>query len=32
MKNDCIASASAYDWEKITSDIEKYYLSVIETR
>jgi glycosyltransferase involved in cell wall biosynthesis len=32
MKNDCITSASAYDWEKITSDIEKYYLSVIETR
>jgi L-malate glycosyltransferase len=32
MKNDCIASASAFDWEKITSDIEKYYLSVIETR
>jgi glycosyltransferase involved in cell wall biosynthesis len=32
MKNDCIASALAYDWEKITSDIEKYYLSVIETR
>jgi glycosyltransferase involved in cell wall biosynthesis len=30
MKNDCIASASAYDWEKITSDIERYYLSVIE--
>jgi len=32
MKNDCIASASAYDWEKITSHVEKYYLSVIETR
>jgi len=32
MKNDCIASASAFDWEKITSDIERYYLSVIETR
>jgi glycosyltransferase involved in cell wall biosynthesis len=32
MKNDCIESASAYDWEKITSDIERYYLSVIETR
>jgi glycosyltransferase involved in cell wall biosynthesis len=31
MKNDCIASASAFDWEKITSDIERYYLSVIET-
>ena len=30
MKNDCIASASAYDWEKITSDNEEYYLSVIE--
>jgi glycosyltransferase involved in cell wall biosynthesis len=32
MKNDCIASATAFDWEKITSDLEKYYLSVIETR
>jgi glycosyltransferase involved in cell wall biosynthesis len=32
MNNDCIASASAYDWEKITSDIERYYLSVIEPR
>jgi glycosyltransferase involved in cell wall biosynthesis len=32
MKNDCIASASAYDWERITSDIETYYQSVIETR
>ena len=30
MKNDCIASASSFDWEKITSDIEKYYRSVIE--
>ena len=30
MKNDCIASASAFDWEKITSDIEIYYRSVIE--
>jgi len=32
MKNDCISSASAFDWEKITSDIERYYLSVIENR
>ena len=32
MKNDCIASASAFDWEKITSDIERYYLSVIKAR
>ncbi len=32
MKNDCIASASSFDWENITSDIERYYLSVIETR
>jgi L-malate glycosyltransferase len=32
MKNDCIASATGFDWEKITSDLEKYYLSVIETR
>jgi glycosyltransferase involved in cell wall biosynthesis len=32
MKNDCITSASAFDWEKITSDIERYYLSVIKTR
>jgi L-malate glycosyltransferase len=32
MKNDCIDSASAFDWEKIISDIERYYLSVIETR
>ena len=32
MKNDCIDSASAYDWEKITSDIERYYLSLLETR
>jgi len=32
MKTDCIASATAFDWEKITSDLEKYYLSVIETR
>jgi glycosyltransferase involved in cell wall biosynthesis len=31
MKNDCVASASAFDWEKITSDIERYYLSVIKT-
>jgi L-malate glycosyltransferase len=30
MKNDCIASASSFDWEKITSDMEKYYRSVIE--
>jgi glycosyltransferase involved in cell wall biosynthesis len=30
MKNDCISSASAYDWEKITSDIETYYQSAIE--
>jgi glycosyltransferase involved in cell wall biosynthesis len=32
MKNDCIASASSFDWEKITSDIEKYYQSLIKTR
>jgi glycosyltransferase involved in cell wall biosynthesis len=32
MKNDCLASVSAYDLEKITSDIERYYLSVIERR
>jgi len=32
MKNDCIDSASAYGWEKITSDIERYYLSLLETR
>jgi glycosyltransferase involved in cell wall biosynthesis len=32
MKNGCIASASSFDWENITSDIERYYLSVIETR
>ena len=31
MKNDCIDSASAYDWEKITSDIERYYVSLMET-
>jgi glycosyltransferase involved in cell wall biosynthesis len=30
MKNDCIASTAAFDWEKITSDIEKYYRSVTE--
>jgi L-malate glycosyltransferase len=30
MKNDCIASAAAFDWEKITSDIERYYLSVFK--
>jgi glycosyltransferase involved in cell wall biosynthesis len=32
MKNDCIESASAFDWERITSDIERYYLSVIKAR
>jgi L-malate glycosyltransferase len=30
MKNDCIESVSAFDWEKIIPDIEKYYRSVIE--
>jgi glycosyltransferase involved in cell wall biosynthesis len=30
MKNDCIESASAFDWEKITSDIERYYKVIIE--
>jgi glycosyltransferase involved in cell wall biosynthesis len=32
MKNDCIESASAFDWERITSDIERYYELVIERR
>jgi L-malate glycosyltransferase len=32
MKNDCISSASVFDWEKITSDIERYYLSIIKNR
>jgi glycosyltransferase involved in cell wall biosynthesis len=32
MKNDCLASAASFDWEQITSDIERYYLSVTGTR
>jgi len=32
MKNACIASAAAFDWERIASDIETYYQSVIDTR
>ena len=31
MKNACIASAAAFDWERIASDIEIYYQSVIDT-
>jgi glycosyltransferase involved in cell wall biosynthesis len=30
MKNACIASAALFDWERITSDVETYYRSVIE--
>jgi glycosyltransferase involved in cell wall biosynthesis len=30
MKNACIASAMVFDWERITSDVETYYQSVIE--
>jgi glycosyltransferase involved in cell wall biosynthesis len=32
MKNECIASAALFDWERIASDIETYYQSVIDTR
>lgn len=32
MKNACIASAAVFDWERIASDIETYYQSVIDTR
>jgi len=32
MKNACIASAALFDWERIASDVETYYLSVINTR
>jgi glycosyltransferase involved in cell wall biosynthesis len=32
MKAACIASAAVFDWEKITSDVEMYYRSVIDTR
>jgi glycosyltransferase involved in cell wall biosynthesis len=31
MKNACIASAALYDWERIASDVETYYQSVIDT-
>jgi glycosyltransferase involved in cell wall biosynthesis len=31
MKNACIASAESFDWDPITSDIEAYYQSVIDT-
>jgi glycosyltransferase involved in cell wall biosynthesis len=31
MKNDCIDSAATFDWQRITTDIERYYQSVIET-
>ena len=32
MKDACIASAAPYDWEQITSDVEKYYQSVIDSQ
>ena len=32
MKNACIASAALFDWERIASDIEIYYQSVIDTQ
>ncbi|HUT39366.1 MAG TPA: glycosyltransferase family 4 protein, partial [Methanoregula sp.] len=32
MKNSCIASAALFDWERIASDVEMYYQSVIDTR
>jgi glycosyltransferase involved in cell wall biosynthesis len=32
MKAACIASAAVFDWERIASDVEMYYLSVIDTR
>lgn len=31
MRDDCIASAALFDWDSITSDIESYYQSVIES-
>ena len=30
MKNACIASAETFDWDSIASDLETYYLSVID--
>jgi glycosyltransferase involved in cell wall biosynthesis len=32
MKAACIASAALFDWERIVSDVETYYQSVIDTR
>ena len=32
MKNACIATAEAFDWDRITSDIETYYQSVIDAQ
>jgi glycosyltransferase involved in cell wall biosynthesis len=32
MKHACIESAELFDWERIASDVETYYLSVIDTR
>ena len=32
MKDACIASAAPFDWDQITSDIEKYYRSVIDSQ
>ena len=32
MKNACIASAETFDWDRIASDLEAYYQSVIDTR
>jgi len=31
MKNACIASAETFDWDRIASDLEIYYQSVIDT-
>jgi len=30
MRNACIVSAESYDWERITSDVEAFYRSVID--
>jgi hypothetical protein len=31
MKTACIASAETFDWDRIASDLEIYYQSVIDT-